>query len=71
MWTSVAFKPSHRVHYWWGDCKSANHVMTLLGFNPHTNQFYVADPYMDGKLWVSWDKFMQTWRVLRGAVSVW
>ncbi len=71
VWTSVAFKPSHRVHYWWGDCKSANHVMTLLGFNPHTNQFYVADPYMDGKLWVSWDKFMQTWRVLRGAVSVW
>lgn len=71
VWTSVFFRPSKLVHYWWGNYKTQNHVMTLLGFNPHTNQFYVADPYMAGKEWVSWNTFMQTWHVLRGAVSVW
>lgn len=71
VWTSYKFYPSTRLIYWWGSYKTNNHVMLLRGFNPKTNTFYVADPYIDGMEWISWNTFMNSWTVLRGAVAVW
>ena len=71
VWTSYKFYPSTKLIYWWGSYKTNNHVMLLRGFNPKTNTFYVADPYIDGMEWISWNTFMNSWTVLRGAVAVW
>ena len=71
VWTSYKFRSSTRLEYWWGSYKTNNHVMLLRGFDAKTNTFYVADPYIDGMEWISWRTFMNSWTVLRGAVSVW
>lgn len=71
VWTFYKFYPSTRLIYWWGSYKTNNHVMLLRGFNSKTNTFYVADPYIDGMEWISWNTFMNSWTVLRGAVAVW
>ena len=70
VWTSYQFRSTHILHEWWGDYKTQNHVMTLIGFNPTNQSFAVADPYRTGKYWVSNSTFMNSWNVLRGAVTV-
>ena len=70
VWTSYQFRSTHILHEWWGDYKTQNHVMTLIGFNPTNQSFAVADPYRTGKYWVSNSTFMNSWNVLRGAVVV-
>ena len=60
VWTFYKFYPSTRLIYWWGSYKTNNHVMLLRGFNSKTNTFYVADPYIDGMEWISWNTFMNS-----------
>ncbi|MGI5989572.1 MAG: C39 family peptidase [Lachnospiraceae bacterium] len=75
VWTSYQFGPTEPEEYWWGTYKTNGHVMLLCGFNPDTEEFYIADPApggtSSGLVWVSWSTFTASFDVMRGAVAVW
>ncbi len=71
IWVTVNFQTPIIVDEWYGTVYNNGHTMTLVGYNPDTQELQVADPNSLGTYWVSWDTFFNAWLPQRGAVAVW
>ncbi|MGM0239540.1 C39 family peptidase [Enterococcus sp. AZ103] len=56
-------------NYWWGTGINNAHVMTLDGFDNHTNRYHVSDPNA-GQYWVEGHAFEASYNLTRYAVVV-
>lgn len=70
VYVTADFRPVQWKSYFFGSAVNNAHVMTLVGFDPTSGRFQVADPKYGSTYWVDWATFDAAYSAQRFAVAV-